>query len=92
MAAALSKDVVKAQGPTGRADAALRLVGDMRRLNIGAAIHDAADVVAGTKMSPEKIALIKAAKSAPPAMATEEQIAGSALKKVGKPPTKIGGK
>lgn len=79
MAKSLSKQVLKQQGSSGRAGSALAAFRDLKTMNVGGAIRNSANVVAGVEKTPEQLALIRAAKAKPPRLRTAEE-----LKKLGK--------
>lgn len=84
LGAALSKDVIKAQGNSGRLQAAGRAaLGalDLRPHGIARTVNNLADVIGGVQKTPEQIALIKAAKSPSPRMATAEELAKALAKR-----------
>jgi len=75
LADALSRSVIKNQGAQGRGGAAISLAKNLASLDIGGALHSAADVIGGVQKSPAQVALIKAAKAPAPRMSTAEQLA-----------------
>lgn len=81
LAQALSKEVINRQGSSGRVGAAIATVKSLKTLDVGGVIRNGANVIAGVERTPEQAALIKAAKSPAPRMATAEELAAALAKR-----------
>jgi hypothetical protein len=81
LADALSQDIIKAQGASGRMGALGKTVAgilDVRPHGIARTVNNVADVIGGVPKTPEQIALITAAKSPAPRFLTPEQLKAKA--------------